>query len=377
MKLRIAMLGACPYPVPQGSQVFLRENALALQRAGHDVRLVVYHHGLGEEPAALPIDRAAAVPFAKRTAAGPSFAKPLQDLALLAALRRVLHRDRIQLVCAHNYEALLVALASGFRPILYHAHNAMSDELPHYFGGRGAAERFGRWLDRTFPKRADCVVTPHRRLAGHLIVRGCDHAKVRIVAPPVDLAAFEETKPGKSVPPVVYAGNLDLYQNLGLLFAAMTRLRARLPEARLRIVTADDAETRDAEIVPAPDFAALLQVLRGDCVCAVPRISWSGYPIKILNAMAAGRGIVACRGAAWPITHEHDGLIVPDNDEAAFADALHRLLTDHRLRAELGRNARETIARHHNPDSIAAQLSAIALEITGFAAEAAAATDSE
>ena len=49
MKLRVAMVSACPYPVPQGSQVFLRETALTLLNLGHEVHLVVYGYGVGEE----------------------------------------------------------------------------------------------------------------------------------------------------------------------------------------------------------------------------------------------------------------------------------------------------------------------------------------
>jgi hypothetical protein len=52
--------------------------------------------------------------------------------------------------------------------------------------------------------------------------------------------------------------------------------------------------------------------LAPDAVVACPRVSWSGYPIKLLNAMAAGKAIVACASAAYPLTHERDGLVVPD-----------------------------------------------------------------
>ncbi|MFP4502558.1 MAG: glycosyltransferase family 4 protein, partial [Candidatus Hydrogenedentota bacterium] len=294
-----------------------------------------------------------------RTAAGPSFAKPLLDLALVARLRRIVREHRIDVVHAHNYEALLVALLAGKRPIVYHAHNVMADELPYYLGGRAWVRRFGRWLDYRLPHRADAVIAPHRRLAGHLVLRGAPKTRVHVIPPPVDASVF--AAPGAPVahPPVLYTGNLDAYQNLGLLQEAMVRVRRKLPDARLCIATAQPKTLPGAEHMPTPDFAALRTCLAEDAVVAVPRVSWSGYPIKLLNAMAAGKAVVACESSAYPVTHEQDGLVVPDNDPAAFAGALMTLLTKPKLRVELGRRARETVIAHHAPPYVAAQLEAL------------------
>ena len=357
------MVGACPYPVPQGSQVFLRDTALTLHYRDHDVHLVVYGYGLGREKSGLKVHRCLRLPGDRKTSAGPSLVKPFLDLALVFTLRRIVREYNIDVVCAHNYEALLVALAAGKRPIIYYAHNAMSDKLPHYFRYRNLAERFGRWLDRRYPRRADRVIVPHQRLAGHLIVRGCDHRKVAIIPPPVVAGLFQPGDVSEALPPVLYAGNLDAYQNLELLFAAMARVREAQPEARLLIATAERADFPGAELVLTPGFDALHRVLSQDSVFAAPRVSWSGYPIKLLNAMAAGKAAVACTSAAYPITHEHDGLIVPDNDEEAFAEALLRLMTNPALRAELGKNARETIMTRHQPDSVAEQIEELAQEL--------------
>jgi len=115
--------------------------------------------------------------------------------------------------------------------------------------------------------------------------------------------------------------------------------------------------------VPTAGFDGLQRLLAQDSVFAVPRVSWSGYPIKLLNAMAAGKAIVACQSAAYPITHEETGLIVPDDDERAFANALIRLMEDPKLRARLGANARKAIEAHHRPEQVAEQLEAVALDL--------------
>ncbi len=356
MTFRIAMVGACPFPVPQGSQVLLRDTALGLRNAGHEVHLLVYGYGIGEDTSGLTIHRCPRIPFARRTAAGPSPAKPLLDLALAATLRRVLRQKRIEIVHAHNYEGLVVALTARARPIIYHAHNAMADELPHYFRSRRISARLGAWMDRHLPKRADFVIAPHQRLADYLAECGCRRERIAIIPPSVEVGLFEPGEQAGEIPPVLYTGNLDPYQNLDLLLRAMARVRERLPGTRLCVATAAHGEVPGAEMVRTSDFGALQRVLRQDAVFACPRTSWSGYPIKLLNAMAAGKAMVACASAAHPLTHEHDGLVTPDDDDEAFAAALMRLLTTPGLRAKLGENARATASEHHAPSEIASAI---------------------
>jgi glycosyltransferase involved in cell wall biosynthesis len=365
MSLRIAMVGACPYPVPQGSQVFMRDHALALQACGHAVHLVVYGYGASDEESALPVHRAWSPAGIGRTQAGPHAAKLLLDLALVGRLRRVVREESIDVIFAHNYEALLAGLVAGVKPLIYHAHNVLEDELPYYFRHKGLPRRIGRFLDRALPRRACRVCTPHTRLAGHLVLSGCDPKKMAVIPPPVGIAAFETAPKTSDVAPVIYAGNLDSYQNLDLLQAAMARVREQLPEAVLQVGTAALETVPSAEMRSIPDFVSLRDFLKQDAVFAAPRISWSGYPVKLLNAMAAGLPVVACEGAAPPIRHEHNGLLTPPDDAEAFAAALLRLMQDHRLRTQLGKNAQKTIEEDHNPEKTGQQLEDIAFNALG------------
>ena len=361
--LNVAVVGACPYPAPQGSQVYMRDTAMALRSLGHDVRLIVYGHGVGDDDSGVPVHRCPNVVGAKRTAAGPSLGKPVLDALMVRTLRRVVREHSVDVVDAHNYEGLLVALAARTRPIVYHAHNAMADELPYYTRGKTLARRVGRWLDANFPRRADRVVVPHQALADFLIGCGCDPDRVAVIPPSADASAFEPCTERIDSPPVLYAGNLDEYQNLPFLFRAMDRIRESQPETRLVIATAAVTEgsklSGHAEVVSTPDFGSLRTALSRDAVFVCPRVSWSGYPIKLLNAMAAGQAIVCCESAAHPITHEVDGLVVPDNDEFRFAETVLRLLRDSELRAALGSKARASVMRNNNPESVARDLSTV------------------
>jgi glycosyltransferase involved in cell wall biosynthesis len=352
------MVGACPFPVPQGSQVLIQDTARQVQRLGHEVHVVVYGYGVGDDPPDLTIHRCGSVPGEGKTKAGPSWVKSFQDAALVGTLRHVVREHSIDLVHAHNYEGLAVALVAGTRPVVYHAHNAMVDELPHYFGHLSPARGAGGMLDRLLPRRADHIIAPHQTLAAYLRARGCID-KVSVIPPAVDVGQFESTRAWGEAPSVLYAGNLDAYQNLPFLMNVMSRVRVQMPEAHLRIVSNAQASLPDwVSLVPA-DFASLRRALAEDVVVACPRTSWSGYPIKLLNAMAAGKAIVACAGSAHSLTDGVNGCVVANNDEEAFAEAVCGLLRDSAARRRLGEAALRTATEHYDPGQVAKQIDAV------------------
>lgn len=362
MSLRLALVAGCPYPVPQGSQVFIKENALALRKMGNDVHLIVYGYGTGPTNEDINIHRTPNLVNYRNTASGPSIKKAILDLIMTKTVREVCRTYQIQVLFAHNYEGLLIALLSGFRPIIYHAHNAMSDELPYYFNRfTNTIRSLGKILDKTLPQKADYVVVPHEKLAAHLILRGCKKSKVRVIPPPIDVSNFPISKINREkVPPILYTGNLDKYQNLDLLFRAFKKVKKEIKEARLIIGTYHEIQIEDAEVVSVKNFDSLRKLLSEDSIMAIPRISWSGYPVKMLNAMASGKPIVCCKGSAYGITSGENGIIVPNNDENEFAKALITLIKEPELREKLGKKARETVEKVHNPQIVGEQLDSLA-----------------
>src|SRR6059036_1999944 len=141
---------------------------------------------------------------------------------------------------------------------------------------------------------------------------------------------------------VCYAGNLDGYQNLGFLLRSFARVRARVPAARLVLVThAAPGALRRAvgpgvEIVRAVSYDEVRARLDAADVAVSPRAERSGFPMKLLNYMAAGKAIVASTGSAKGLRDGVSGRIVPDGDEGAFAAAVVELLSDRVARARLG-----------------------------------------
>ena len=89
------------------------------------------------------------------------------------------------------------------------------------------------------------------------------------------------------------------------------------------------------------DVPELLEALDVYCLPSL----WEGLPLGVLEAMAMGRPVVASGidGTREIIDSGRNGLLVPPADPVKLAVALLQLLTNHPLRAEMGRQARQTV----------------------------------
>lgn len=340
--MRIALVIAGPYPSPRGSQVLVSHLAAGLGRRGHDVRVVSYGAGRGERP-------------------GPRPHRLGRDAMLLARLWRIVQRDGVDVLHAHNYEAAIAALVVGRltrRPVVYHGHSAHAAELPLY-ASRPAIRRWlgrlGGLLDRHVPRRADCCIAVSAELSDRLRAAGLDGDDVVRLEPasPPDELDGDWAGPGRDGV-VCYAGNLDAYQDVDHLLHAFAAVRASAPSARLRLVSHSDAREHAArltarglgpgvEIVLAGSYHEVRNELRRAAVAACPRTEMSGFPMKLLTYMAMGKAIVASAGSAKSLVDGVTARVVPDGDRGAFADALRSLLWDPDARERLGRAARAAV----------------------------------
>jgi glycosyltransferase involved in cell wall biosynthesis len=335
--MEIALVLAGPYPAPRGSQVLVRHLADGLRGRGHAVHLVTY----GPGPAGPP---------------GPGLGRLGLDALLVGRLWRVVRREAIDVIHAHNYEAaiasLIVGRATG-RPLVYHGHTALAEELPTYFRRpfRRLARGLGRLLDAHVPRRADFCIAVTDQLGEILRRRGVARTGLTCITPagnPTDVGAVPG--PATSSGLVCYTGNLDGYQNLEFLLASFDRVRARLPAARLALVTHADVGgsrrrfgARGVEVVYARSYDEVRRHLAAADVVVSPRAERSGFPMKLLNYMAAAKAIVASAGSAKGLVDGVTARIVPDGDVRAFAAAVVELLEDPSARERLGRSARRAV----------------------------------
>jgi 1,2-diacylglycerol 3-alpha-glucosyltransferase len=389
---RIAMVAACPFPSLRGSQVLIRELAQSLADRGHLLHLVTYPQG--ESVVALRgirVHRVRSPRFATRPG-GRGWRRLVLDLSLVRTLYRVVRRERIEVIHAHNYEAPLagffVRWLTGV-PVVYHSHNALSDELAYYFAPgwrRRVARYFGGFLDRHVPRRADFSIALTPELETFLRGCGVPATSVATIAPttapsrlPANVSDGNGAFGERFV--VMYTGNLDPYQDLDVLGAGIANLLITVPRTLLLVVTHEATweqrvgarllhlvEAGVARVIVAPAFSVVRRLMAQADVLVCPRRSWSGFPIKLVNYMASGRPVVAAEGSAKGVVDGETGLVFRNGDADALAGALRRLAHDPVLRARLGARARLAIGGAGAVDRNLAEIEAIYAHVCGGAA---------
>jgi glycosyltransferase involved in cell wall biosynthesis len=88
-------------------------------------------------------------------------------------------------------------------------------------------------------------------------------------------------------------------------------------------------------------------------ICALASLN-EGTPVAIIEALAAGRAVVATRVGGVPdvIDHGATGLLVPAADEAALAAAIVTVAADGELRRRMGAAGRRQVAERYTAERL-------------------------
>jgi glycosyltransferase involved in cell wall biosynthesis len=248
------------------------------------------------------------------------------------------------------------ALASSTAPVVLTQYEpgsaAARDTVALHRGVMRAIQRLDAWAWTRFERRAlgavDAVVTFTER-------DRLETLRVQPDAPVtcIPLATEVPSKPlsaaGKDPPSIVFIGNFVHPPNVDaatrLVVDIFPRLEHSHPQSILYIV--GDGPPRELASPPrervivsgrVPDVTPYLDAA---AVIAVPIRTGGGMRVKVLEALAAGKAVVASSRAL-------EGLDVVDGEhalvaetDAEFADAIGRLLADRDLRVALAERARQ------------------------------------
>ncbi|MFL5817536.1 MAG: glycosyltransferase [Conexibacter sp.] len=324
---------------------------------------------LGREPSLVP-----------RAAVWPLHAWQLAVLwqELRPAVRRLLAERSPDLVSAeHDVAASWIADLPRELPTLLTLENVTSD----YYAARAAAaqgaatrwfaletRRADRYARAWLPRWRTLVCVSDEDAASLRRRYGVD---ARTIANGVDLDAFPPVADEPTGPPtLLFTGTMNYAPNVeGICWfvaEAWPAVRARRPEARLRIVGRDPTEAvrrlanaPGVEVTGAvPDVAPHF---RDAHLVVVPLRSGGGTRLKILEAASAGRAIVSTPRGAEGLAVEDDRELVLAQTAPQFAAAVVELLDDPVRRTRLGRAAR-ALAERHDWHALGDELEQVALE---------------
>lgn len=182
-------------------------------------------------------------------------------------------------------------------------------------------------------------------------------------------------------PPVLtYVGRLEAQKRMDRLLEAFARVAAAHPAVRLRIVgtgtqlAPSRAIARDLQIADLVEFtgaveqAAVPDLLAGATIFVLAS-DFEGLPMAVLEAAGMGRPVVSTRAGGVPeaVIHEQTGLLT-DDEPAALADAILRLLADRDLAERLGAAARAHVESSFSMAACARAYEALYAEAVDVAA---------
>jgi polysaccharide biosynthesis protein PslH len=271
--------------------------------------------------------------YVRRVLETKTYAAVMFDLQMLDALP-----DRLEnlIYHAHNCEYRLFRRRAGIEPVWLRSL-LMFD-----------AERLKR-LERSVIERAGLIVACSEADVADLNDLNPSAAAKAIVAPNgVDVASYADVRATPSQDAtVLITGSFDWRPNL---LGAQWFLERVMPELErlagtkrvcVRVAGRMQSHVRTGlaqrrNVVAIANPAAMQSELALATVVAVPVLASSGTRLRLLEAWAAGRPVVATTPGAFGLRYtEGRDLLVEDNPQC-FARALWRLLSEPETRARLG-----------------------------------------
>lgn len=304
--------------------------------------------------------------------------RPWDDLTALLALYRLFRRLRPLIVHTHTAKAgTLGRIAALAARVPIRVHTFHGHVFRGYFG-RATTAAF-LLIERVLARVTTRIVTVSGTQADELAheFRICPREKVQVIPLGLDLERFapertaglrgefrDELRAGDR-PVISIVARLAPIKNHTLLFDAVSQLVRAGRDPVVAVVGGGSEEMSLRASVTSMGLDGhvrfvgwrtdLARVYAGSDVVALTSNN-EGTPVSLIEALAAGRAVVATDvgGVRDVLENGRLGLLVPPGDADALAGALGRLLDDESLRASLGAAGMSSVpARFGSPRLVA------------------------
>ncbi len=359
--MNVLLLAPHPFYQERGTPIAVNLLLRALSARGDRVDLLTYHEGTDVAHPNVTIHRIRPPAGVRNVPPGFSWKKVLCDLRMIAPALRLARERRPRIVHAVE-ESVFIAMAIRRRtgiPYVFDMDSSMPQQLVEKQPALRPLASLFRSCERAAVRQAAAVVPVCDALADIARDHGARHITVlRDVSllPPDgggDGGADLRTELDVRGPCVMYIGNLEPYQGVGLLLDSFALVAAARPDATLVIVggKAADIERYRAQagalsIASRVRFAgprpvsAMPSLFRMADVLASPRVKGNNTPMKIYSYLQSDRPVVATNLPTHTqvLTAAIARLAAPTPE--AFASGLRELLDNPTQAAELAKRAR-------------------------------------
>lgn len=387
--MRVLMLTELYPPIIGGVEQHVRNLSAALARRGHDVSVAtLWHEGLAERELDGDVRVHRLRGAVQRAAwlfsdARRRYAPPFPDPRILLGLRRVMERERPQVVHAHGWlmhsflplkvgsAVPLVAtlhdsgLSCAKKTFLYRGSECDGPSLArcpgcaveHYGAAKGLPTLLANWGMGPAARAAVDMFLPVSRAiaASNGLVGSQLPFEVVPNFVPDDVAASRAgSDPLLAQLPegefLLFVGALGRHKGVHVLLEAYAGLDNAPPLVLIGSAWPDAPTDFPANVVVLRDWphSAVMEAWRRSLLGLVPSMGLEPCPTVAMEAMASGRPVVASRIGGLPdlVADGETGLLVPPRDPPALAHAVAWLLAHPRDGAAMAARARAELDRY-------------------------------
>ena len=282
-----------------------------------------------------------------------------------------LRKERFDIVHIYSSASLLFRLSNFYKKVLrakvVHTFSTYNTSILGSFAWAGGERAISRVICVTQHMRRE--LAKRRRFKNKLIYLPLGFQASKIISPShskplkkrlnipenskviLFIGPFEERK-GAFVLAWAASSVIERYQDMTFLFVSYGKggLDSRHREHKERLLQVFKGKEKFLRILEGLQDISLL--LRGADIFVLPQNSphgTIGYPLTLLEAMAAGKAIVASDtwGVNELIRDGKNGLLFSPGNSQDLASSLERLLKEETLREKLGEEARDDAREYH------------------------------
>jgi glycosyltransferase involved in cell wall biosynthesis len=352
-KLKILMIAPTPFFADRGTHIRILEEALALKRRGHEVKIATYHIGndLPDEVMdGIDVRRIRRLLFwYKKLEAGPDWQKILLDLMLIRKTFFLARTWKPDILHGHLHEGVLIgwivkhALFLRKMRLVADFHGSLTKEMvSHSYLGGGFLKAIFKRIERVIDNLGDSAVASSWSNAKEISrIRRQSGVEVALdgarIFPSLSSENRKIVRERYGVPQdavvVVYTGAFIANKGVKTLVEAMSLVLARdkniffvlagFPRNEIEaLLEEQDIRSRVKIISPLPYFE-LGNVLGMGDIAVDPKRDGTGQASgKMLQYMGAGLPVVCFDTENNREYLENGGVFATDETSAAFSDAI-------------------------------------------------------
>lgn len=370
--MHVLVLAPQPFYQDRGTPIAVNMVLQALSERGAHVDLVTYHEGRDMHHEHVTVHRIPRLPGIRNVRPGFSLKKLLCDAAMALTALRMACRKRYDVVHAVE-ESVFIALLFKwlFRwPYVYDMDSSLVQQMIEQKPFLRAVAGPLQFWEKLAVRHAHAVVPVCEALKETIatykpnkvvVVQDVSLLPDTAEATPEALSGSLKTRLGLNGVLVMYVGNLEPYQGIGLLLESFALVRRQSDKAHLVIIGGEQADidtyreqTRQFNIAdhvhflgpqPISDLASYLG--QADILVS-PRIRGNNTPMKLYSYLHSGKALVATDLLTHTQVLNHHVSILTEPSPDAFAQGLLELINNPERRLTLGKAGKKLVEEEYS-----------------------------